>query len=73
MCRELAQMTDSDMKQNVIPRHNDESYLNAWSSKNEVRRLTPEWAFAEGYSNLRDLVPKIHVVHKPKEWVREPS
>lgn len=71
MCEEIQRLITVDRHRGIIARHNDESYLNAWCLRHSIERLSPEWAYAAGYRNLRDLTPRIEVIHKPSDWIRE--
>jgi len=71
MCHQLKSAIDRDAIKGIVAKHNDESYLNRWAMKRSVVRLSPEWAFSEGYRNLRGIIPRIQVIHKPSTWVRE--
>lgn len=71
MCEEIQQLIVSDSIKGLIAKHNDESYLNAWALRSRINRVSPEWAFAEDYRNLREINPRIQVLHKPVWWTRE--
>ena len=67
---EIARCIDVDQSKKIRARHNDESHLNNWFVKNKCGTVTPDWAFADGYRNLRGLIPRIKVIHKPGDFVR---
>ncbi len=69
----LAKNIERDESFEVRAKHNDESHLNFWKSKNAPRTVSPKWAFAAGYRNLRKIKPKIEVVHKPSDFERTPT
>lgn len=73
LCQELAENVDVDLKKGIIAKFHDESHLNKWKISNpeRIRILTPMWAWAYGYRNLRRISPIIEVIHKPKDWKRE--
>ena len=55
-----------DLKQNTIPKWNDESYLNFWAIHNNFTTLDPIFCYAEDYQNLIYLNPAIIAVEKGK-------
>lgn len=71
MCEEVRELITKDQQIGYVAKWHDESYLNAWIAEKDIRRLPPEWAFAEGYPNLEGITPRIEVIHKPANWVRE--
>lgn len=71
MCEEIQQLIAIDSTKGYIAKHNDESYLNAWALRTRINRVSPEWAYADGYRNLRGIDPRILVIHKPSWWTRE--
>ena len=73
MSSQLAQNISTDESNFVRAKHNDESHLNWWLSQNASSTVTPAWAFASGYRNLKTLTPIIEVVHKPDSFERVPT
>ena len=73
MSTQLAQNISTDESNFVRAKHNDESHLNWWLSQNSSSTVTPAWAFASGYRNLKTLTPIIEVVHKPDSFERIPT
>ena len=73
LCAELIPQIDTDLKNNVVAKCNDESHLNKWLTTHPTMLATPEWAYASGYRNLRKLQPRIEVVHKPSRLIRSPT
>jgi len=71
MCEDIRRCILSDFEKGIIAKHNDESYLNAWSLRTQTNKVSPEWAYAEGYRNLKGMNPRIQVLHKPNWWTRE--
>ena len=69
----LAKNIERDESFEIRAKHNDESHLNFWKSKNAPRTVSPKWAFAAGYRNLRKIKPNIEVVHKPSDFERTPT
>ena len=73
LCVELRSQIDTDSKNKVVAKCNDESYLNKWLTTHPTVLATPEWAYAPGYRNLKKLQPRIEVIHKPSTFVRMPT
>jgi hypothetical protein len=70
LCRDLEQQVLTDELNGIRAKHNDESHLNRWSASNRHAFMGPEWVYAPGYKNLRNLSPIISVVHKPLNFIR---
>jgi len=73
LCVELRSQIDTDSKNKVVAKCNDESHLNKWLTTHPTVLATPEWAYAPGYRNLKKLQPQIQVIHKPSTFVRLPT
>jgi len=73
MCTLLADWTASDLSQGITARFHDESYLNKWSTLNSHAVAGPEWAHAAQLRHLRNVAPKISVLVKPLDFVRQPT
>ena len=73
LCVELRSQIDTDSKNRVLAKCNDESHLNKWFSINSTVPANPEWAYAAGFRNLKTLKPRIEVIHKPSNFVRLPT
>lgn len=71
MCSLLADWTARDLKQGITARFHDESYLNKWSTLNSHTVVGPEWAHAAQLRHLRHVRPRISVLVKPPDFVRE--
>lgn len=70
MICELSRAVESDSASGVIAKFHDESHLNMWLSKNShsISILSPKWAYAPQYSNLREITPLLEVLDKPSEY-----
>lgn len=73
LCEELRSQIDTDSKNIVVAKCNDESHLNKWLTTHPTVLATPEWAYSPGYRNLKKLQPRIQVIHKPSTFVRLPT
>lgn len=73
MSSHLSRNISKDEANQIKAKHNDESHLNNWLSQNSSSVVTPIWAFASGYRNLKALKPIIEVVHKPDDFERSPT
>jgi hypothetical protein len=70
LCVMMASNIQRDETFNVRAKHNDESHLNFWLSQNPSKTVSPKWAFAAGYRNLKGIDPIIEVIHKPENFQR---
>ena len=68
---ELSAAVERDRVNGITAKNHDESHLNSWKTRNSHTLLTPEWAYADGYRNLKGLIPLIKVIHKPSTFIRE--
>jgi hypothetical protein len=73
LCTSLKVSVDHDLKLGIFAKHNDESHLNSWLVNNPTFAASPEWAYADGYQNLSNLIPRVKVIHKPSSFVRTPT
>lgn len=67
----LRQNVEDDLSKDFIAKWHDESHLNYWAANNKVRYLSPAWAYAPGYKNMKSLEPIIELVHKPQHFFDE--
>jgi hypothetical protein len=73
LCADIKPKIDIDLQNNVTAKHNDESHLNNWFTRNSTIAANPDWAYASGYKNLAGLNPRIEVIHKPSTFNRVPT
>ena len=73
LCTNIKAKIDLDLQQGIVAKHNDESHLNNWFVSHPTIAASPEWAYADGYSNLAGLAPRIKVIHKPMSFMRIPT
>ena len=70
MISELANRTCRDLQHGVVAIWHDESHLNWFASTHTHQLLDSEKCFAEGYPNLKDLIPEIIAVDKGDNFTR---
>jgi len=70
MTGDLASRTRIDLDQERIAVWHDESHLNWFASTHQTAFLDSEYCFAPGFSNLKDLTPRIIAVDKGYERTR---
>jgi len=70
LCTDLKKNIQDDLNRGLIAKHNDESHINHWFNQHSANTVSPEWAYASGYRNLKQLMPRIVVIHKPATFER---
>jgi len=70
LCNDLKKNVQDDLNRGLIAKWHDESHVNHWFNQHSANTVTPEWAYASGYRNLKQLMPRIVVIHKPTNFER---
>lgn len=68
MVKQLNKNVTQDSRWGYIAKWHDESHLNWWAANNKINYLSPAWAHAPGYRNIKYIIPRIQLVHKPQEY-----
>ncbi len=67
----IVQMMDRDFQRNLLAIWHDESYVNWFFSNMRSLSIDPSYAYVDTYNHLHNLTPKIKVLDKPENWVRD--
>jgi histo-blood group ABO system transferase len=62
---------DNDLQKGLVAVWHDESYVNWYLTFLRSETKDPSYAYVDSYAHLSNLRPKIKVLDKPENWVRE--
>ena len=71
MISQLKNNVEYDLSKDFVAKWHDESHLNYWAANHTVRYLSPAWAYAPGYKNMKSYLPIVELVHKPQVFFDE--